>query len=87
MNDLSDLIDILDDDGVLRSADATTGIASRAVGVASPIVSSNWFPFAGLFFNLLNDLIFPIFANTLASFFDRLFFWDSWLGHCCGQDV
>ena len=39
------------------------------------------------FFNSLNGLIFPIFANTLASFFDRLFFWDSWLGHCCGQDV
>ena len=25
--------------------------------------------------NSLNGLIFPIFANTCASFFDRLFFW------------
>ena len=79
MGDLSDLIDILDNDGVLHSTGVNTGITSRAVGVTSPVVSSSWFPFTGLFFliNSINGLTFSIFANTLASFFGRLFFWDS----------
>ena len=78
MSDLSDLIDILDDDGVLHLTNSTTGVASRAVGIASHVASSRWFPFTGLFvFNSLNSLIFPIFAYTLAPFFGRLLFWDS----------
>ena len=78
MSDLSDLIDILDNDGVLHLTNSTTGVASRAVGIASHVASSRWFPFTGLFvFNSLNSLIFPIFAYTLAPFFGRLLFWDS----------
>ena len=51
MSDLSDLIDKLDDDGILHSADSTAFCGSGAVGASSPIVSSSWVPFTGLFFN------------------------------------
>ena len=49
MSDLSELIDILDDDLVLHSTNSTAGISSRAVGVASPVASSSWVPFTGFF--------------------------------------
>ena len=49
MSALSDLIDKLDDDGVLRSADSTTVCGSGAVGASSPVVSSSWVPFTGFF--------------------------------------
>ena len=52
MSDLSDLIDKLDDDGFLRSADSTDVYGSGVVGVASPVSSSSWVPFTGSFFNL-----------------------------------
>ena len=52
MSDLSDLIDKLDDDGFLRSADSTDVYGSGVVGIASPVSSSKWIPFTGSFFNL-----------------------------------
>ena len=47
MSDLSELIDILDDDEVLHSTDSTTVVGSRTVGIASPIASSSGVPFIG----------------------------------------
>lgn len=47
MSDLSELIDILDDDEVLHSTDSTTAVGSRTVGIASPIASSSGVPFTG----------------------------------------
>ena len=41
MSDLSYLIDKLDDDGALHSADSTAVCGSGAVGVSSPVVSSS----------------------------------------------
>ena len=45
----SELIDLLDNDGILHSTDSTTGVGSRTVDVASIVASSSWFPFTGLF--------------------------------------
>lgn len=42
MSNLSELIDILHDDGIFHSIDSNDGIASRAVGVAFPITSYSW---------------------------------------------
>ena len=53
MSDLSDLIGKLDDDGVLHSADSTDVCGSGVVGASSPVVSSSWVPFTGLFFKFL----------------------------------
>ena len=52
MSDLSYLIDKLDDDGALHSADFNAGFGPGVVGVASPVASSSWVPFTGLFSNL-----------------------------------
>ena len=41
---------ILDDDGILHSTDSTVGVGSRTISVASPVASSSWIPFIGLFF-------------------------------------
>ena len=49
MSDLSDLIDKLDDGGVLHSAGSTAVCGSGAVGVDSLVVSSSWVPLIGLF--------------------------------------
>ena len=79
MSDLSYLIGKLDDDGILHSADSTDVCGSGAVGASSPVVSSSWVPFTGLFFKfLLIVFLFIVFyTNTFASFFGRVFFWDS----------
>ena len=79
MSDLSDLMDKLDDAGVLRSADSTAFFSSGAGDASYPIVSSSLIPFTGLFFSffLVIFLFIVIFANTFASFFGRVFFWDS----------
>ena len=42
MSDLSELIDKLNDDRFLRSADSNAVFGSGAVGVDSPVVSSSW---------------------------------------------
>ena len=52
MGDLSELIDKLDDGGILHSVDSTVVGGSGAVGVAFPVASSSWILFTGLFFNL-----------------------------------
>ena len=49
MSDLSELIDILDDDGILHSTDSTAGVGSKTVGGVSLVVSSCWFPSTCLF--------------------------------------
>ena len=49
MSDLSELIDKLDDDGVLHSTDSTVRFGVGAVGAASPVASSSWVPITGLF--------------------------------------
>ena len=49
MSDLSEVIDKLDDDGVLHSTDSTADFGSGAVGAASPVASSIWVPFTGSF--------------------------------------
>ena len=41
MSDLSELIDILDDDGALHSTDSSSRFGSGAIGVASPVVPSS----------------------------------------------
>ena len=69
MSDLSELIDILNDDGVLHSTGFTARVGFRAIGVASFVTSSSWVPFTGLFSYLLNSLLFPIFSNKFASYF------------------
>ena len=77
MSDLSEVIDRLDYDGVLHSADSTAVFASGGIGVASPVASSSWVPFTVFFKSLLIGLLFLIFANTFASFFGRVVFGDS----------
>ena len=52
MSDLSDLIDKLDDDGVLHSTDSIAVYGSRVVGVASPVASSSWVPRIGFILNI-----------------------------------
>ena len=52
MSDLSELTDKLDDDGDLHSVDSNVGFGPGVVGVASPVASSSWVPFTGLFSNL-----------------------------------
>ena len=47
MSDLLDLIDKLDDDGILHSADYTAVFSSGAGDASHPVVSSNWVPFTG----------------------------------------
>ena len=49
MIDLSEVIDKLDYDGVLHSADSTAVFASEAIGVASPVASSSCVPFIVFF--------------------------------------
>ena len=79
MSNLSDLIDKLDDDGVLHSADSTAMCGSGTVGASSPVVSSSWVPCTDLYFLICIDcfLCIVFFTNTLVSFFGRVFFWDS----------
>ena len=50
MSNLSEVIDKLDDDGVLHSADSIAVFGSGAVVVASPVASSSWVSFTDLFF-------------------------------------
>ena len=52
MGDLSELIDKLDDDGILHSVDSTVVGGSGVVGVDFPVASSSWVLFTGFFFNL-----------------------------------
>ena len=49
MSNLSELIDILDDDGILHSTDSTARVGSKTVGGVSLVASSCWFPSTGLF--------------------------------------
>ena len=53
MSGLSELIDILDDDGALHSPDSSAGFGSGVISVALHIVLSSWVSFSGLFFCLL----------------------------------
>ena len=52
MSDLSELIDILDDDGVLHSVDSIDDVEVLHSTLASRVVSPSWVPFIGLFFIL-----------------------------------
>ena len=49
MSDLSDLIDILDDNANVYLTHSTVGTGSRMGSVDSTIGSSGWVPFTGLF--------------------------------------
>ena len=58
MSDLSDLIDTLEDNGLLHSAGSTAVCGSGVVGASSLlVVLSSWVPFTGFFYRLFFCLL------------------------------
>ena len=58
MSGLSELIDIVDDDGALHSPDSSAGFGSEVISVALPVVLSSWVSFSRFVFLFACLLIF-----------------------------